>query len=163
MHIYVSKKYLTYQNNKVKCAIGKRGIGKKQKEGDQITPQGTFRIKNILYRKDKINYLRSVIKKTPIKRNMGWCDDPKSKDYNKLIKYPFNYKSEKLYRSNNIYDIILVLNFNMQPIKKNKGSAIFIHVSDNKYNPTQGCIALKKKDLIKLVKFINKKTKIIIS
>ena len=118
MHIYVSKKYLTYQNNKVKCAIGKKGIGKKRKEGDQITPRGTFRVKNILYRKDKINYFKSVIKKTPIKKNMGWCDDPKSKDYNKLIKYPFNYKSEKLYRSNNIYDIILVLDFNTNPIKK---------------------------------------------
>ena len=163
MHIYVSKKYLTYQNNKVKCAIGKRGIGKKQKEGDQITPRGTFKIKNILYRKDKINYLRSVIKKTPIKKNMGWCDDPKSKDYNKLIKYPFNYKSEKLYRSNNIYDIILVLDFNINPIKKNKGSAIFIHISNNNYSPTQGCIAIKKKELIKLIKFIDKKTKIIIN
>ena len=136
---------------------------KKQKEGDQITPRGTFRIKNILYRKDKINYLRSVIKKTQIKKNMGWCDDPKSKDYNKLIKYPFNYKSEKLYRSNNIYDIILVLNFNMHPIKKNKGSAIFIHISNNKYSPTQGCIAIKKKELLKLIKFIDKKTKIIIN
>ena len=163
MHIYVSKKYLTYQNNKVKCAIGKKGIGKKQKEGDQITPRGTFRVKNILYRKDKINYFRSVIKKTPIKKNMGWCDDPKSKDYNKLIKYPFNYKSEKLYRSNNIYDIILVLDFNMHPIKKNKGSAIFIHISNNKYSPTQGCIAIKKKELLKLIKFIDKKTKIFIN
>ena len=163
MHIYISKKYLTYQNNKVKCAIGKRGIGKKQKEGDQITPRGTFRIKNILYRKDKINYFRSVIKKTPIKKNMGWCDDPKSKDYNKLIKYPFNYKSEKLYRSNNIYDIILVLDFNMHPIRKNKGSAIFIHISNSKYSSTQGCIAIKKKELLKLIKFIDKKTKIIIN
>ena len=163
MHIYVSKKYLTYQNNKVKCAIGKRGIGKKQKEGDQITPRGTFKIKNILYRKDKINYIRSVIKKTPIKKNMGWCDDPKSKDYNKLIKYPFNYKSEKLYRPKNIYDIILVLDFNMRPIKKNKGSAIFIHISNNKYSPTQGCIAIKKKELLKLIKFIDKKTKIFIN
>ena len=163
MHIYVSKKYLTYQNNKVKCAIGKRGIGKKQKEGDQITPRGTFKIKNILYRKDKINYIRSVIKKTPIKKNMGWCDDPKSKDYNKLIKYPFNYKSEKLYRSKNIYDIILVLDFNMRPIKKNKGSAIFIHISNNKYSPTQGCIAIKKKELLKMIEFIDKKTKIIIN
>ena len=163
MHIYISKKYLTYQNNKVKCAIGKKGIGRKQKEGDQITPRGIFRVKDILYRKDKINYLRSVIKKTQIKKNMGWCDDPKSKDYNKLIKYPFNYKSEKLYRSNNIYDIILVLDFNMHPIKKNKGSAIFIHISNNKYNPTQGCIAIKKKELLKLIKFIDKKTKIIIN
>ena len=163
MHIYVSKKYLTYQNNKVKCAIGKRGIGKKQKEGDQITPRGTFKIKNILYRKDKINYIRSVIKKTPIKKNMGWCDDPKSKDYNKLIKYPFNYKSEKLYRPKNIYDIILVLDFNMRPIKKNKGSAIFIHISNNKYSPTQGCIAIQKKELLKMIEFIDKKTKIIIN
>ena len=163
MHIYISKKYLTYQNNKVKCAIGKKGIGRKQKEGDQITPRGTFRVKDILYRKDKINYLRSVIKKTQIKKNMGWCDDPKSKDYNKLIKYPFNYKSEKLYRSNNIYDIILVLDFNMHPIKKNKGSAIFIHISNNKYSPTQGCIAIKKKELLKLIKFIDKKTKIFIN
>ena len=163
MHIYVSKKYLTYQNNKVKCAIGKKGIGRKQKEGDQITPRGTFRVKDILYRKDKINYLRSIIKKTPIKKNMGWCDDPKSKDYNKLIKYPFNYKSEKLYRSNNIYDIILVLDFNMHPIRKNKGSAIFIHISNSKYSPTQGCIAIKKKELLKLIKFIDKKTKKIIN
>ena len=163
MHIYISKKYLTYQNNKVKCAIGKKGIGRKQKEGDQITPRGIFRVKDILYRKDKINYLRSVIKKTQIKKNMGWCDDPKSKDYNKLIKYPFNYKSEKLYRSNNIYDIILVLDFNMHPIKKNKGSAIFIHISNNKYSPTQGCIAIKKKELLKLIKFIDKKTKIFIN
>ena len=163
MHIYISKKYLTYQNNKVKCAIGKRGIGKKQKEGDQITPRGTFRIKNILYRKDKINYLRSVIKKIPIKKNMGWCDDPKSKDYNKLVKLPFDYKSEKLYRSNNIYDIILVLSFNMRPVKKNKGSAIFVHITNNKFSPTQGCIAIKKKELIKLIKLINKKTKIIIN
>ena len=163
MHIYVSKKYLTYQNNKVKCAIGKKGIGRKQKEGDQITPRGIFRVKDILYRKDKINCLRSVIKKTQIKKNMGWCDDPKSKDYNKLIKYPFNYKSERLYRSNNIYDIILVLDFNMHPIMKNKGSAIFIHISNNKYNPTQGCIAIKKKELLKLIKFIDKKTKIFIN
>ena len=163
MHIFINKKYLTYQNNKVKCAIGKRGIGKKQKEGDQITPRGTFKIKKILYRKDKLNYLRSAIKKASIKKNMGWCDDPKSKNYNKLIKYPFNYKSEKLYRSKNIYDIILVLDFNMRPIKKNKGSAIFIHISNNKYSPTQGCIAIKKKELLKMIEFIDKKTKIIIN
>ena len=163
MHIYISKKYLTYQNNKVKCAIGKKGIGRKQKEGDQITPRGTFRVKDILYRKDKISYLRSIIKKTTIKKNMGWCDDPKSKDYNKLIKFPFNYKSEKLYRSNNIYDIILVLDFNMHPIRKNKGSAIFIHISNSKYSSTQGCIAIKKKELLKLIKFIDKKTKIFIN
>ncbi len=107
--------------------------------------------------------MRSKIKKIPIKKNMGWCDDPLSKDYNKLIKYPFNYRSEKLYRSNNIYDIILVLDYNMRPIIKNKGSAIFIHIANHKFEPTRGCVAIKKKELKKIIKAITKKTKIIIN
>ena len=94
---------------------------------------------------------------------MGWCDDPLSKDYNKLIKYPFSYKSENLYKTNNIYDIILVLNFNMQPIKKNKGSAIFIHIAKSNFEPTEGCVAIKRVELKKLVNFITSKTKIIIN
>ena len=163
MHIFINKKYLTYDNYKVKCAVGKRGIGKKQKEGDQITPKGIFSVKKILYRKDKVKRLRSKIKKMQIEKNMGWCDDPLSKDYNRLIKYPFSYKSENLYKKNNIYDIILVLNFNMQPIKKNKGSAIFIHIAKNNFEPTEGCVAIKKVELKKLVNFITSKTKIIIN
>ena len=90
---------------------------------------------------------------------MGWCDDPKSSKYNKLIKYPFSYGSERLYRSDNIYDIVIVLNFNMNPILKNRGSAIFIHVAKNNYSPTKGCIALKKIDLRRLLKIISKDTK----
>ena len=163
MHIFINKKYLTYNNYKVKCAIGRRGIGKKQKEGDQITPKGIFRVKKILYRKDKVRRLPSKIKKIPIEKSMGWCDDPLSKDYNKLIKYPFSYKSEKLYKTNNIYDIILVLNFNMQPIKKNKGSAIFIHIAKSNFEPTEGCVAIKRIELKKIVNFITSKTKIIIN
>ena len=89
---------------------------------------------------------------------MGWCDDPKSKKYNKLIYFPFKYGAEKLYRRENIYDIILVLNFNMNPVKKNKGSAIFIHVAKKNFQPTQGCIAFNKNELIKLVKSIKKNT-----
>ena len=89
---------------------------------------------------------------------MGWCDDPKSEFYNKLIKLPFKYNFERLYRSDNIYDIILVLNFNMNPVKKNKGSAIFIHVAKKDYSPTLGCVALSKKDLKLLISIINKNT-----
>ena len=91
---------------------------------------------------------------------MGWCDDARSKSYNKLIKFPFKFSFEKLYRRDNIYDIILVLNFNMNPIEKNKGSAIFIHVAKNNYKRTKGCIAIKKKDFIHLLRKINKKTKV---
>ena len=154
MHIYINNKFISYGNYKAKCAIGKRGISIKKKEGDFITPKGTFKIKEIFYRKDRVQNLITRIKKTVIRKNMGWCDDPKSKKYNKLIYFPFKHSAEKLYRRENIYDIILVLNFNLNPVRKNKGSAIFIHVAKKSFQPTQGCIALNKFELIKLVKSI---------
>ena len=89
---------------------------------------------------------------------MGWCNDPNSKNYNKLIKLPSTYSFEKLYKKENIYDIILVLNYNMRPIVKNKGSAIFIHVAKKNYKKTEGCVSLKKNDLLKILKQINKNT-----
>ena len=158
MHIYINNKFISYNNYKAKCAVGKRGISIKKKEGDFITPKGTFKIREIFYRKDIVQNLITRIKKTVIRKNMGWCDDPKSKKYNKLIYFPFKHSAEKLYRRENIYDIILVLNFNMNPVKKNKGSAIFIHVAKKSFQPTQGCIALNKFELIKLVKSIKVNT-----
>ena len=160
MHILINKKNLTFHNYKVKCAIGKRGIGYKRKEGDFITPIGTYKIKYILYRKDRVKKLQGKIKKIAIRKNMGWCNDPKSKEYNKLIKLPFAYNFEKLFRKENNYDIILVLNYNMNPIIKNKGSAIFIHVAKKNYKKTEGCIALNKTHLLKIVKKLKKNTKV---
>ena len=160
MHILINNKFLVYQNYKVKCSVGKRGIGLKRKEGDLITPKGSFKVKYILYRKDRIKKIQSKIKKIEIKKNMGWCDDPKAKNYNKLVKLPSKFNYEKLYKKKNIYDIILVLNYNMQPIIKNKGSAIFIHVATKDYRKTEGCIALKKKDLLEIIKKIKKNTKV---
>ena len=154
MHIFIKNKKLILDKYRIKCAIGKRGIGHKKREGDKITPKGKFKIKTILYRKDRVSHFKSKITTLPITKDMGWCDDPKSKKYNKLIYFPFKHSAEKLYRSENIYDIILVLNFNMNPVKKNKGSAIFIHVAKKSFQPTQGCIALNKFELIKLVKSI---------
>ena len=163
MHIYVKKNYLFFNDYKVKCAVGKRGIGIKKAEGDLITPKGEYKIKSILYRKDREKKLNSKIKKNVILKNMGWCDDPKSPRYNKLIRYPYKYTSEKLFRSDNIYDIILVLDFNMRPIQKNKGSAIFIHIAKKKFKPTKGCIAVRKVDMKKIVASINYNTKVKIS
>ena len=162
MHILINKKYLTFKNYKAKCAIGKRGIGIKRKEGDLITPKGKYNIKYILYRKDRIKKIQSKLKKIPITKNIGWCDDPKSKDYNKLIKLPSNYNYEKLYRKENTYDIVLVLNFNMKPIVKKKGSAIFIHIAKKNYKKTEGCIAINKKQLLKIVKKLKNNTKVLI-
>ena len=100
--------------------MGKRGIGKKKKEGDLITPIGKYKIKYVLYRKDRVKKIQSKLRKTVIKKNMGWCDDPNSKEYNKLIKLPFKNSYEKLFKKENIYDIILVLNYNMNPNRKKK-------------------------------------------
>ena len=161
MHILINKKYLSINNYKVKCTIGKRGIGSKKKEGDLITPKGKYKIKYILYRKDRVK-IRSQIKKIIIKKNMGWCDDPNSKNYNKLIRLPSVCKHEKLHKKENVYDIIIVLNYNMNPVVKNKGSAIFIHVAKKNYKKTEGCIAVKKVHLLKIVKEMKINTKVFI-
>jgi len=160
MHIVINKKFLTFNNYKAKCALGKRGIGFKREEGDLITPKGVFKIKYILYRKDRLKKIQSKLRKITIKKNMGWCDDPKSRDYNKLIKLPSKYTYEKLYKKENIYDIILVLNFNMNPILKKKGSAVFIHVARKNFAKTEGCIAIKKVYLLKIIKEIKTSTKV---
>ena len=89
---------------------------------------------------------------------MGWCDDPKSKKYNKLIEFPFKFQAEKLYLRENIYDVIVVLNYNMKPIIPNKGSAIFLHLAKKNYRSTEGCIAISKKDMRLLLSNIKKET-----
>tara|TARA_B100000886_G_scaffold257072_1_gene182222 strand:+ start:2048 stop:2539 length:492 start_codon:yes stop_codon:yes gene_type:complete len=160
VHILIKNKSLTYNDYKVKCSVGKRGIGVKKREGDLITPIGTFKITKLLYRKDRLKNLKTCLKKTIINKTMGWCDDARSKSYNKLIRSPFKFTFEKLFRKDNMYDILLVLNFNMSPIKKHKGSAIFIHVAKDNYKKTKGCIAIKKKDLIFLLRKIDKNTKV---
>ena len=94
---------------------------------------------------------------------MGWCDEPKSKSYNKLVKFPLSCSAEKLYKRNSIYDIIIITNYNVRPTIKNKGSAIFLHIAKKNYTPTKGCIAVSKKNLKLLLKFIDKKTKLIVN
>ena len=162
MHIIINNKYLSFNDYKAKCAVGKRGIGHKKKEGDLITPSGKYKIKYILYRKDRVKKIETKIKKIVIKKNMGWNNDPSSKQYNKLMTLPSAFSYEKLHKKENIYDIILVLNYNMKPIIKNKGSAIFIHVARNNYKKTEGCVALRKVHLLKIIKKIKFNTNVII-
>jgi len=147
---------LKYKNLKFKCALGKAGIGEKKKEGDFITPKGKYKITKVYYRADRIKKIKTNFRLYQIKKNMGWCDDPLSKNYNKLIKLPSIFSYEKLYRKDKLYDLILVLNYNFKPIIKNKGSAIFIHIANKNYKKTMGCIGLKKKDLIFILKDIKK-------
>ena len=152
--------YLKYKKFKFRCALGKGGIKQKEREGDFITPKGKFKLIKIYYRSDRIKKINSTLKKIKIKKNMGWCDDVSSNYYNKQIKINKKISHEKLHRKDNVYDIIVVLNYNLNPIIKGKGSAIFLHVAKKNYNKTQGCIALKKNELLSLISKIKKNTQI---
>ena len=162
MNIELKNKILYLNNYKLRCSIGKRGITANKKEGDEKTPRGIFDLKTIFYRRDRISKLKSSLKKTIIKKNMGWCDDPSSKFYNKLIKFPFRKRAEKIWLKEDIYDVFIVISYNIKPILKNKGSAIFLHLAKKNYLATKGCIAISKKDMLFLIRKIKKKTKLII-
>ena len=160
MIIVKNSGYLKYKNLKFRCALGKAGIKKKEKEGDNATPKGIFKITRLYYRPDRIKNIITAVKKIKIKKNIGWCDDPNSHFYNQQISLPNEFGHEKLYRNDNLYDLILVINYNTNPIIKNKGSAIFIHIAKKNYKKTKGCIALKKKHVIELISKIKKNTQI---
>ena len=163
MNIRIKKHLLLYRNYKLKCAIGKSRITKSKKEGDLATPKGTFMLGYLYYRKDRNEFLKCKIKKRIIKKNMGWCNDSKSKKYNQEIRFPFKYNAEKLYRKSMVYDLFIHIRYNSCPTVKKKGSAIFLHLTNNKFKPTKGCVAILKKDFLKILPLINKKTKISIS
>jgi len=152
--------FLTLNKKKYKCSFGKNGFTRNKREGDLKTPIGIFKILDCYYRQDRILKPVTSLNCIKIKKNMGWCDDPKSKLYNQLVKLPFKYSYEKLARKDNCYDILVVINYNMQPAKKNLGSAIFIHIAHSNYKPTKGCIALKKDDLLLLLKDVKNNAQI---
>ena len=162
MCIRVKKNYLTYENNHFQCSIGRSGFSKNKKEGDGFTPVGTFYIDKVYYRADKIKNLNTNIKKIIINESDGWCDDPIPKQYNQIIQFPCNFSAEKLYREDSFYNIVCVLSYNTKPVRPGVGSAIFMHVANDEYKPTEGCVALKQEDLIYLLSLIDNKTEIIL-
>ena len=164
MTIYLKNKdTLIFEDFEFKCTIGKKGLSKNKKEGDKKTPTGRFKLGNLYFRSDRIKKPETVIKSVPIKKNMGWCDDVKSKKvYNKLINIKNKIRHERLYRKDFKYDLFIPLSYNTNPVKIGKGSAIFLHLTKN-YKPTAGCIALQEKDFLILIKLLNKKTKIYIN
>ncbi|MDA9838717.1 L,D-transpeptidase family protein [Candidatus Pelagibacter sp.] len=157
--IIIKKDTLLYDEFKFKCSIGKNGKTSKKIEGDNKTPKGLYALGPLYYRKDRFPKLSTKLKKIEIMKNFGWCDDVKSKFYNKPIKTNINVRHEKLYRDDKKYDLLIPIEYNSKKPKKNKGSAIFLHLTSN-YKKTQGCVAIKEKDMLILLNLINKKTKI---
>ncbi len=161
MTIYIKNKYTLQINEfKFRCCIGKKGLTISKKEGDKKTPKGLFEIENLYYRKDRTDKPITTLKRVEIKNDMGWCDDiffPKK--YNRLIKINKKYKHEKLKRKDTKYDLLIPIKYNFKKPITGLGSCIFIHLTKD-YRPTNGCIALKKKDFLIMLKLIKKNTKI---
>jgi len=157
-----NKQYLVVDEFKFRCSIGKKGLKTKKREGDNCTPKGNFKIGKVYYRSDRVRKPETRLKTKIIRKNMGWCNDPYSRNYNKEISLNKKNKGEKLFRSDGIYDILIVIEYNTKKIIPLKGSAIFIHLTKN-YSATQGCIALNKNDLLILLKIIKPGTKVKIS
>ena len=155
-----NKQTLQIDKFNFKCCIGKGGLSTNKKEGDKKTPKGIFKIGNLYFRKDRINKPKTSIKCIKINQNMGWCDDVKfPKKYNQLFKIRDNIKHEKLKRKDHKYDLLIPIKYNFNKPKVGLGSCIFLHLTKD-YKPTAGCIALKKKDFLIMLKLIRKNTKI---
>ena len=143
-----------------KCSIGEKGSTINKKEGDKKTPKGIFGIGNLYYRSDRVKKLKTSLKCIEIKGQMGWCDDVKFlKKYNKLIQINKTISHEKLKRKDHKYDLFIPIKYNYKKPTPGLGSCIFLHLTNN-YKPTAGCIAIKQKDFLIMLKLINKKTKI---
>jgi len=143
-----------------RCSVGKNGLSERKKEGDNKTPKGHFEIENLYFRKDRLEKPTTSLRCVKINKHMGWCNDLNSlKKYNKLINTKENIRHEKLMRADHKYDLLIPIKYNFKRPITGKGSCIFIHLTKD-YKPTAGCIALKKKDFLIMLKLINKKTKI---
>jgi len=153
-----NKNTLIIDDFKLKCCIGKSGLKSNKIEGDYSTPKGLFGLKKLYFREDQVGMPKCSLDKKPIQTNMAWCDDPKDKKYNEEIRTYNKKLTESLYRKDHKYDYVISISHNEKKIP-NKGSAVFIHLTDD-YKPTAGCIALKRKDFEILLKLIDKKTKI---
>ncbi len=158
MIIEIKNKYtLKVDDFQFRCSIGKKGIRTNKKEGDNCTPKGIFKLIKVFYRADRVEQFPCILKKIKIKKNMGWCDDPKNKFYNKLVKISNKVKCEKLFRRDKKYDFLIQIDHNTKRIIPYNGSAIFLHLTSN-YKPTAGCIAINRNDMKILLKIIKRKT-----
>ncbi|HEX3497439.1 MAG TPA: L,D-transpeptidase family protein, partial [Methylocella sp.] len=135
----------------VRCAIGRTGIRRDKREGDRATPGGAFRLLGGLFRADRVLRKAWGTPMRPAGPSDGWCDDPESALYNRRVALPCRASHEKLWRADRLYDLVIVVDFNIRPRRKNRGSAIFLHCARPDFAPTSGCIALRFDDLRRLL------------
>ncbi len=143
--------HLHCNGNDYACALGRGGVGIEKQEGDGKTPAGRFPLRSILYRADRLNPPETGLPAKPMTETDGWCDDPDDRQYNKPVTHPYPSSAEHLWREDSLYDVIVVLGHNDDPVVPGRGSAVFLHVASDDYAPTQGCVALQRDHLIEVL------------
>jgi L,D-peptidoglycan transpeptidase YkuD (ErfK/YbiS/YcfS/YnhG family) len=122
-----------------------------KREGDGASPRGYFPLLSVLYRPDRVARPRTALPLKPIRRTDGWCDAPADRNYNRPVRMPYPASAEELWRADGLYDIVVVIDYNVRRRGRNHGSAIFMHVAGPRYGPTEGCVALERGDLVRLL------------
>jgi L,D-peptidoglycan transpeptidase YkuD (ErfK/YbiS/YcfS/YnhG family) len=143
--------HLIWNDRRVRCALGRGGIRVHKHEGDGATPAGTFPLRRVLYRADRLPVPETGLSVQALRPDDGWCDDPADPAYNRLIQRPFTASHEELWRQDHVYDVIVELGHNDDPPRPGLGSAVFMHVARPGFDPTEGCVALKVEDLLALL------------
>jgi L,D-peptidoglycan transpeptidase YkuD (ErfK/YbiS/YcfS/YnhG family) len=133
------------------AAIGKGGVRALKSEGDGGTPHGIWTVLRAYYRPDRIGRPRTRLKILPLRPDFGWCDAPGDRNYNRPVRLPYPRSAETLWRQDGLYDVILVLDYNINRRSNGRGSAIFVHVAAPGFSPTAGCIALRREHLLRLL------------
>ncbi len=159
-NLVVRGNQLSFRGKTYRCAYGRGGFSADKKEGDGATPLGTFTLRECWYRADRLGAPVTKLPLKVIQETDGWCDDPKSPDYNKHVKLPFAPSHEKLWHDDHVYDLIVPIGYNDDPAVSGKGSAIFLHLAHDDYKPTEGCIALAKPDFLAILRDIDTSTTI---
>jgi len=144
------------------CALGRAGISADKVEGDGCTPAGRFPIRRLLYRADRVREIACVFSVQPISPSDGWCDAPEDPAYNRLITRPYAARHETLWREDALYDLVLVIGHNDDPVVPGKGSAVFLHLARPDYSPTEGCVAFARADFVRLLGSLDRDTHIVI-
>jgi L,D-peptidoglycan transpeptidase YkuD (ErfK/YbiS/YcfS/YnhG family) len=147
----------------VRCALGRNGITRDKVEGDGCTPAGSFPVRRLFYRPDRVRGFDCRLPMQPLARDDGWCDDPDDMAYNRLITRPYRGRHEELWREDALYDLVLVIGHNDDPVIPGKGSAVFLHLAQPDYAPTDGCIAFARVDFLALLQAMDPSTRIVIA
>jgi L,D-peptidoglycan transpeptidase YkuD (ErfK/YbiS/YcfS/YnhG family) len=144
------------------CALGRGGLSHAKREGDGATPCGVWRAVRVLYRRDRSMRPRTGLPTRPLRPDDGWCDAVGDRNYNRHVRHPYAASAERLWRSDCVYDVIVVLDHNTRPRVQGAGSAIFIHLARPHYPPTEGCVALARRDLLLLLARLGPRTRLAI-